>query len=206
LNKQTQQAIAYAQNALSFIFLNPTINDSIQDIYLYGSAARGELTKDSDIDIFINCHEEKEKLLQNITKSALSKFYTSKDFDKWKLFKFNYLISFQTGNLTTWHLKTSILADGILLYSKKIQTTNIQRKILFTYTLPKNKNKYLHFSRIMFGRKEPGYKDKGILEQIEGRKISTNAIIVPKENQQKITEIMNKEKINYSFIEIGVFE
>ena len=206
MNKQTQMAIAYAQNAISFIFLNSAINDFIKEIYLYGSAVRGELTKNSDIDIFINCDADKEKVLETTAKSALSKFYASKDFDKWRLFRFNFPVSFQTGNLMTWHLKTSILAEGILLYSKKTPISQAERKVLFTYTLPKKKNKYLHFIRTLLGRKEQGYKDKGLLGQTNGKKISTNAIIVPKESQQKITNLMNKEKIDYSMTEIGVFE
>ena len=205
LNKQTLMAIAYAQNSLSFVFLDSSINDFIKGVYLYGSAVRGELSEDSDIDIFIDCDEEKEKIIENIAKSALSRFYKSKDFDKWKLFKFNYNISFQAGNLMAWQLKTSIMAEGILLYSKKSEILPAERKVLFTYELPKKKRQYLHFIRSLFGRKEKGYKDNGLLGEVNGKKISTNVIIIPKESQQKISEFMQKEKIDYSMKEICEF-
>lgn len=206
LNKQTLRAIAYAQNALSFIFLDSSVNDYIKAIYLYGSAVRSELSEESDIDIFIDCDSGKEKILEGIAKAALSRFYKSKDFEKWRLYKFNYPISIQAGDFIAWQLKASIMAEGILLYSKKSETLPAERKVLITYELPRNKRKYLHFIRSLFGRKEKGYKDKGLLGEVNGQKISSNTIIIPKENQQKIIEFMHKEKISYSIKEICLFE
>jgi len=206
LNSQTLKAIAYAQNALSFVFLDSAIDNIIQGIYLYGSSARGELTEESDIDIFIDCNANKEIIADGITKAALSRFYKSKDFEKWELLKFNYNISFQAGELLKWQLRTSIMAEGILLYSKKAEVLPAERKVLFTYELPKNKKKYLHFIRNLFGRKEKGYNDFGLLGDISGQRISSNVIIIPKENQQKISEFMRKEKIDYSMKEICVFK
>jgi predicted nucleotidyltransferase len=205
LNKQTLNAIAYVENALSFIFLDSGINDFIKSVYLYGSAVRGELKKDSDIDIFIDCNAEREEFVQGTVKAALSRFYRSKDYDKWKLFKFEHRISAQSGELMAWQLKTSIMAEGILLYSKKSEILPVERKVLFSYVLPKKKKQYLRFTRILFGRKEKEYKDAGLLGELSGKKMSSNVIIVPKENQQKTMEFMNKEKINYSMKEICLF-
>ena len=55
LNKQTAKAIAYAQDALTFLFLDNEEKGKIKGIYLFGSAVRGELEKESDIDLFIDC-------------------------------------------------------------------------------------------------------------------------------------------------------
>jgi len=206
LNKQTLTAIAYVQNALSFLFLDSAVNDFIRGIYLYGSAVRGELTKESDLDVFIDCGADKEDFIERITNAAISRFYKSKDFDKWKLFRFNYNISVQAGNLMAWQLKNSIMAEGILLYSKKSELLPAERKVLYTYDLPKKKKQYLHFIRRLFGRKEKGYKDQGLLGDVNGKKISSNVIVVPKENYQKITEFLQKEKIDYSMKEICIFE
>ena len=74
------------QNALSFVFLDADIKDSINSVYLFGSAVRNQLTKDSDIDIFIDC--KNEKLIENLSKAAINRFYHSKDYEKWKLMKF----------------------------------------------------------------------------------------------------------------------
>lgn len=199
-------SIAYVQNALSFIFLDSSIDDTIRGIYLYGSAVRGELTDDSDIDIFIDCRSADEDDIEGLAKAALSRFYKSKDYDKWKLFKFDYPISVQAGDLSAWKLKTSITAEGILIYSKKSEIIPAERKVLFTFDLPREKKQYVRFIRCLFGRKEKGYRDEGLLGKANGKKLSANVIIVPGENQQKITEFLQKEKINYSMKEICVFE
>jgi len=188
------------QNALSFVFLDSNINALIKNIYLFGSASRGDLTKESDIDIFVDC--DKEDLVEKITKTAILKFYKSKDYDKWKQLDFSYPIAVQAGNLMKWHLKTSIQAEGILLFSKESKLISGERKVIFNFNLPKDKKKYLYLIRSLFGRKEKGYKEHGLLLDVNGEKLSSNLIIIPKENQQRIIEFLNKEKINYNMKEI----
>ena len=205
LNRQTLQSIAYSQNASSFVFLDSEINDLINAIYLYGSAARGELEKESDIDLFIDCNTGHEKDVEGIAKAALSRFYQSKDYEKWKRYKFQHPISIQAGELKTWQLKISILGEGIQLYAKNPIKTTTQRQVLFVCTLPKEKKAYLRFARILFGRKETGYKDQGLLGQTKGRKLSSNVILIAQENQQPIADFLKKEKVDYYRIEVGVF-
>lgn len=203
MNKRALQAIAYAQNALSFLFLGGHIKDNIKKIYLFGSAVRGELEKESDIDLFIDTEEKQAQEIERAITSALSRFYQSNDYKKWKQMKFIYPFSFQVGELEKWELKTSVFAEGILLYSREVNFSPLERQVLFTIQLPKNKKKYLSFIREMYGRKE--YLSKGLLEQAKGKKISTNIIILPKENQTKIEKFLQKEKIDYSLQEIAVF-
>lgn len=205
LNKQTCKSISYVQNALSFLFLHDENIDFINSIYLYGSAARGELTEKSDIDIFIDCNVGKEKKIEQIAKAAFSNFYQSTDYQKWKYFRFLYPLSVQAGELLTWQLKTSVMADGILLYSKKAEIVPAERQVLFTFVLPKDKKKYLRFIRSLYGRKEKGYKEHGFLLEFQGKKISSDVIMIPKENQQKMLQFLQKCKINYSMKEICVF-
>lgn len=204
LNKQTLQALAYVQNALSFLFLEESIRGKIKRIYLFGSAVRGGLEKKSDIDLFIDCEEKQAEEIEKIAASALSRFYQSHDYEKWKLMSFVHPLSFQAGELEKWALKTSILAEGILLYSPVGEFLPLERQVLFIIKLPKNKKKYLRFIREMYGRKE--YSSLGRLKQVKGKKISTNVLILPKENQTEIEKFLQKEKIDYSLQEIAVFE
>ncbi len=205
LHKQTRLAIAYVQDALTFLFIDEAIPMKIKNIFLFGSAVRAELTKESDIDIFIDCNASEEKIMINTANAAIKRFYLSKDHEKWKHLNFSYPLTVQAGEFNTWQLKKSILAEGIVLYGKTTQLENTERKILITFNLPKNKSKYLQFTRKMFGRKDQGYKDKGLLEKIKATKISSNTIIVPKEYQSKIIIFLNREKINYTFKEISLF-
>ena len=199
-------AIAYVENALSFMFLQNDIKDKINSIYLYGSAVRGELLKESDVDVFIDCEPEHEKAVEAISKSAVSLFYSSNDFNKWKLFKFTPSISIQIGQFERWDLKTSILAEGILLYSKKPDILPATRKVLFAFQLPKKKKNYLNLTRALYGRKEHGYKEHGFLKEVNGHKMSSSVIIIPKEYQQKTMQLFQSKLINYSMKEIWINE
>ena len=191
------------QNAISFIFLDPNIKDSVNSIHLFGSAVRNTLTKDSDIDIFIDC--KNEKFIENVSKTAIKRFYNSKDYEKWKLLKFTPLISIQAGILENWQLKSSILSEGVTLYSKEPLIQNVERKVIFILKLPKDKKNYLHFIRNLYGRREKGYNDLGLLNKLNGEKVSTNIIILPKEHQQNIVEFLNNNKIDYTMKEICIF-
>ncbi len=190
-------AIAYAQNALCFVFLNEEIKDKIKGIYLYGSAVRGELTKDSDIDIFIDSDES----VQKIAEASLGLFYESKDYDKWRLSRFTHPISIQSGIMDEWQLNKSIGSEGLALYSTKIESGGT-REVIFTIEMPKIKKDYLKFTREMFGRKEKGYKGSGLLGACRGNRLGTNTLMVPNGEQKTIKDYLNRSKVRYSLKEI----
>lgn len=205
MNKQTQQAIAYTQNALSFIFLDATITNKCNAVYLFGSAARGEMERESDIDLFFDFENEEEKKEAAIS-AALKRFYQSQDYQKWRLLSFTYPISIKVGKLDEWELKTSVLADGIILYSKEALISETKRHVLITYTLPRKKTKYLSLVRALFGRNEKGYKDTGLVGQCNGKRIATTVILIPKECVKSIFTFLQKEKIEYSFNEVNLIQ
>ncbi len=205
MNRLLSLSISYAQNLLSILFTDPKIASLINSVYLYGSAVRGELTAESDLDLFIDCSPTLAETLEKSAKAALSRFYQSKDFEKWKLLRFTHPISLQAGQLNQWELKSSIEAEGIILYSKKPSLSSAERQMLLVFTLPKSKKKYLYFIRALFGRKEREYTGGGLLEELGGRKLSSTVVIVPKENSPRLIQYFNKEKINYTLSEICIF-
>ncbi len=204
LNKQTWHAIAYAQNALSFLFLDGTLNKFISKIFLYGSAVRGQLQKESDIDIFIDC--DRADTVERNVRAAFARFYQSTDYKKWKLLGFHYPLSVQAGRLQEWQLQSSIASEGILLFSKKAELQTGERFDLFTWEFPKDKKKYLRLTRTLFGRNEKGYKDKGLLGELKGRRYGSNVVLIPKEREEELGKFLQKERIIYSFKEIVVMD
>ncbi|MBI5072939.1 nucleotidyltransferase domain-containing protein [Candidatus Woesearchaeota archaeon] len=213
MNKQTSKAIAYAQNALSFVFLDPTLINKCSAIYLFGSAARGEMEKESDIDLFFDYESffpdniKNEKAItekESAIRAALSRFSKSNDFQKWKQLGFTPPFSINAGELEEWELKTSVFADGILLYSKEPLTSVAKRHVLITYVLPQKKTKYLFVVRTLFGRKEEGYKDAGLIGACNAKRIATTVLLVPKEQAEIVFKFLQKEKIEYSFMEVGI--
>ena len=205
LRKQVLQAVAYVQDFLTFFFLDSAIKNNVRSIYLYGSAARGVLEKNSDVDVFVDCTTNVEKEVQGIANAALSRFYASHDAEKWRLLKFMYPISVQTGDLKSWSLQDSVLAEGIVLFSSTSAQDGSNRSVLFRFVLPKRKKEYIHVKRLLFGRKEKNYNDNGLLGKSEGERISGNVFFVPKEAQQDILQFMHKYKLDFSMKECVVF-
>ncbi|MBI2140637.1 nucleotidyltransferase domain-containing protein [Candidatus Woesearchaeota archaeon] len=205
LLKQAAMAVAYAHDFLTFLSLDGALLQNIRFIFLFGSAVRGELEGESDIDLFIDCRAADEAVVKKGAERALNKFYASQDYEKWKSLHFFYPISFKAGDVHAWQLKTSIAAEGIVMYGKQPSLEPLERVVLFRVKLPKEKSKYLSLARSLYGREEKYYKNSGILAQAGGTKIGPNAMLVPQENQKAIVNLLNKEKIEFSMKELGEF-
>ncbi len=205
LNKQTSLAVAYAQNALAFLFLDASVGEQVKRVYLYGSAVRGQLHPKSDIDLFLDCNPAQEKKIEKLAAAAFGRFYLSKDYEKWKRLKFTFSLAVYAGELNQWELKKSIITEGLLLYSTQAEQIAGERLNLVLIELPKDKKRYLHLTRSLFGRREAGYKDQGILGSLSGEKLSSNVLLVPKKSERKLFDFFHREKVNYSFKEISVF-
>ena len=202
LKTQTINTIAYCYNLLSFAFQKSEISKKIHAVHLFGSAVRSELTKRSDIDLFVECAKEDEEAVQRGMESAIITFISSQDYEKWKFMKHVYPFSIQAGNLQEWDLKTSILSEGITLYTKRPYALTGKRSVLFVMTYPKEKKKYIKIRRMLFGRDEEYYKEKGIVYQKKGKKIGPNVFIIPKEEQMRIIDLLAEQKVSYAMKEI----
>ncbi|MBI2138353.1 nucleotidyltransferase domain-containing protein [Candidatus Woesearchaeota archaeon] len=202
--KEKRMAIAYAQNFLSFVFLNPLAAGRIRGVFLFGSAARGELEKGSDIDLFFDIAEGEDKELERSVKSTLSRFYGSGDHEKWRLLKFSFPFSVQIGNLEKWELEKSITSEGISLYSRNPASRAPERKVLFIIKLPRQKKGYLSLTRHLFGRTEKEYAGRSFLAGIKGERLSSTIILVPKENQNPMVGFLNKRKVDYTLKEVAM--
>ncbi len=206
LKAQTVNAISYCFDLLSFVFQNPAAGKKIKSIYLFGSAVRGELQKTSDIDLFIECEKNAEEKTKALVNSGIVKFTASKDYQKWKLFKFTHPFSFQAGKLSEWSLKLSIASEGILLYSKLKILAEGERKVLFIIKYPREKKGYIKVRRLIFGRDEFYYRGTGLLNTYQGERISSNVFIIPKEYQTTMIDVLSKKKIAFSMKEITLIE
>ena len=95
--------IAYSIEFVSFLFRTTAIKkNKIKGIYLFGSVARGDFDKDSDIDLFIDSDSKETK---SIIEKALNKFYNSKNNKKFQLMGIENELKPIAGNLSNWDLK-----------------------------------------------------------------------------------------------------
>ncbi|MEK6893003.1 MAG: nucleotidyltransferase domain-containing protein [Nanoarchaeota archaeon] len=142
------ELISYAIDFTSFFMQNIKDMSQIKSIILFGSTARGEEDKTSDVDIFIDVlnNEDLEKPLKSSksfenpritqklegysklsnenkiekeSKKIVDLFFDSVKFkDYWKLFGVENEINLVIGNLNKWKLKDTMLGNAIVLYQR----------------------------------------------------------------------------------------
>jgi len=197
-SKENTDLIAYASAFVSFVL--PKIE--VKEIILFGSVARGEAEKGSDIDLFFDV-DGKEEETKRILSFELGKFNKSKIAEVWSLKGIENSMSLNIGKLEEWKLKRSIISEGITLYGKHRELPEKLRAFAFFNIEPikviKRRNRLI---RKLFGRTEGKYSTNGIIDEFGGKKISPTSFIVPLEKSKDIVKILGDEKVNYMFFEI----
>lgn len=194
-----ESLIGYSMNFASFLIDN-MVGKHIKKIILFGSVARGDFTKESDIDIFIDTDKENEKEIGK----QLKLFTQSKANEIWKLKGVENEISIKVGDLNKWSLKRSIVSSGILLYGKyKEVPENVKYYVIISMSLEKlNYASQMSLWRRLYGYKQKigrkTYETKGLLNKLEGKKIGKAVILVPSQAKIEIIDFLNKNKVKYT--------
>lgn len=197
-DKKFKLQVAYTSSFISFVL--PKID--VEEIILFGSVARGEANEESDIDIFFNVSKNEEEI-KRVIKQELEKFHKSSINDLWSLKGIKNEINIEVGNLNQWKLKRSIISDGIVLYGKyKTLPEKTKGFMLFALKPIKNIAKRNKIIRYIFGRQEEKYKSKGLIEQSNGKKLSTSVFLLPLEKAKEIDQFLNEERASFSFFEL----
>ena len=193
--------IAYGSSFVSFI-LKSLDKFEIKEIILFGSVARGEYDKNSDIDIFVNIENERDSdKIGKVINIQLKKFYKSKIREVWLNTGISNEIKVKVGNIDKWKLKRSIISDGITLFGKyKALPKKLEQCYLFVIKPIKDITKRNRVIRELFGRKEDKYQKNGLIGE-RGR-LSPISFIVAVKSSKEIFSIFEKEKIDYKFYEV----
>src|SRR3989344_9060838 len=141
--------ISYALDFASFLMQNISNKEKIRNIVLFGSVAREEADKESDIDIFIDIVKE-NKETENEIQKILNKFENSTKFKNyWKLLNIKNEIKLMIGELDKWtDLKQSIIANGVSLYGKfKLEIKDGKHKVFFIWENVKPNSKRVLFNK-----------------------------------------------------------
>lgn len=196
-----KELLGYALSFVSFVI--PKLG-GVKEIILFGSAARLEADKNSDADIFFNIADEKKiEEIKLFVKQELDKFYKSKFAEVWFNKGIKNSINVQVGKLEQWKLKRSIISDGIILYSKyKESPEKLKAYAYFNITPIKEIARRNKILRKLFGRKEKGYKDIGLMEKYLGKQQSLWSFFIPLENSKEVEKFLNCEKVQHKILEI----
>lgn len=190
-------------------FLMEHLKDEIKEIILFGSVARGEFTKESDVDLFINVKKDRKKI-EGIVRQALNDFETAAS-HSWHLRGIKLVIRPIVGDLDSgqWAaLKREIISGGLTLYGKYRELPQqVKHGLLFSFNLknlkPKTKVKFI---RQLYGyqtkKKKKIYKHGGLLQKENALKINPSTILIPIEAQPKFYPLFKKFKIQHQVREV----
>ncbi len=198
------EVVAYAQSFVSFLLKSEIEEADIKEIILFGSVARGEFDKKSDIDIFIDIADEKNaNKIQKIVGKKAGLFCKSKAAEVWLQKGIKNEISCKVGVLKKWKLERSIISDGITLYGKYKQLPKeLKQHCFFSFEPISDITKRNRVVRELFGRKEKGFESEGLIKKINGKTISARGFIVPAQCSGDIIKLFGREKISYKLYDI----
>lgn len=198
--------IGYAESYLSFLFSDDELwhKEAVKQIVLFGSAARNEATADSDIDLFVEVYRSADKILvEQQTTRALSSFLQSQVYKEWMLRGIRNEIKLMVGVLGKQSdLKRSLISDGLVLFGKFSGEIVAEHTVLFSFETIQEKNKRYRVDRRLFGRREKGFEQSGLVEQLGGRRISNRVFVLPSKQTPAILAFLKAEKVDFAMHEI----
>ena len=197
------ELVSYALDFTSFLIQNIKDSARINSIILFGSVARDEATKESDVDIFIDT-QGNEKNLEKEIKKITDQFFDSIKFKKyWQLLNVKNEINIIVGKLEEWKLKDSMLGSSIILYQKYAPKLKEGKNmtILTWENVRQNSNRVM-FNKKVFGYNYYGKFYNGLLQKYDGKKLGTNTIIVPIEHLNDFTKLFKEFKITLKIMRV----
>ena len=189
--------LAYALDFVSFLVQKSGIQDEIKNIILYGSVARGEAGKESDIDIFVDVINDKKSIEKDI-KKRYEEFRESVKYKQyWRMLDIQNEIKINIGDIKKWkELRSSVVANGIVLYGKyKSMLNQGEHKAIFVWENIKPNTKRVLFNKQFFGYKQNKKYYEGLLKKHQGERLGKGCIIVDLEHAAAVHNFFKKNKI-----------
>ena len=201
---------SYTYDFISYLMLQPSIQKySIDKIILFGSVARGDYTKKSDIDIFIDiANLDKITLLSKEIEKIKTNFFEAERMQKWNKLNIANNFNIIIGKLEEkkWDdLRRSMHSHAISIWTRFF---DIEKRDLKYYTLikwaigVKDTNKRVNVARKLYGYKQKNKKYKGLLEETSAQLISKGVALVPTEHINKFRKLFNKLKVKYALKDV----
>ena len=172
-------------------------------IFLFGSAARGEADKRSDIDFCVLIDDENKKMVSSIALDL------EKKYDK----SMQLVISRNFSGLDKYFI-SQLFKEGILLYGKspliQIKGIGFDGYALFSFSLKnlsqpdkmKLKRALYGYSTIKKGRKLYRSFSKGLVAELNGLFIGRGAVFMPIGKTQIIKNLFDSRKIKFKRLDL----
>lgn len=170
-----------------------------QRIILFGSVAKDEATKESDIDLFI---EPKGNGKDDGILKTLEKFYQSKEALFFRAKGIENKINLIIGKLDAWKdLKKSIESTGIVLLGKYVPqgVRGTKYALVFWDHIDKNRGAFLNK---VYGFTVDKKRYEGLMSKFGGQKIGKSCVMIPIQHREEILDLMKHHKVNGKIIEV----
>ncbi len=192
---------SYASYFVSYLLFNLKKIDNILEIILFGSVAKDEAAKNSDVDLFIEV-KKKLKNFEKEIKDIEKKFYSSREFLIFKNKGIDNKINIIMGKLEEWKdLRESIESTGIILYGKHVSSEIKGKKhvLFFWNRIGKNRGAFLNK---LYGFTSKGKRYKGLIENLGGKKTGKSSFIISIEHREELVRLMKHYNVDVRMIEI----
>jgi predicted nucleotidyltransferase len=178
--------------------------DGVISVVLFGSVARGEATKDSDIDLMVIYSIKSPEIIKKINSLATE-----------NLEILHFTLDELEGETT---LTGALSGEGILLYGKPVTIcmgdVDLKSQMLIAYDtghLARNIRSTLY--RSLYGGtstylKEGEKKSKyypGIVEQVRAQKIANSVLLVDRHNAPEIIKTLQRFKARWKEIPVWTY-
>lgn len=194
------ELISYALDFASFIIqsLKNKEKNNIYQIILFGSVARGDFNKNSDVDIFVDCNVSSK--LDASIQEIKNKFFESKKYkDYWLLFGIKNEINVVVGNLDKWKLKNSLIGSSIVLYGPyNLKNKEGKNKVLLSWGKIKSESQRVMLNKRILGYSHYGKKYAGKADLNKFEKLGTNVLLIEADSLKMFLKIFYDLKIAVS--------
>ncbi|MEW6009506.1 MAG: nucleotidyltransferase domain-containing protein [Candidatus Omnitrophota bacterium] len=196
-----------------FRFARHASVDDVAYIFLFGSVAKGDADRRSDIDILV-VFDTYSKDFENLeAKSRISELALTleKEYDK------NIQVVFTNKNYEglQQHFIEEVFKNGILLYVKSpsiiVGGLELENYAMIAFSLDKLSTKdKMKVKRTLYGLKTKKvvkgrfYKSEkmGLVQQLQGIRIGAGVLAVPQKNVKMLEEKLNKLKLTFKVIDL----
>lgn len=198
---------SYVYDFISQIMENEHIFKNVRSILLFGSVARGDFDKESDVDLFIDISDVKQEVtMLALIKKEVSIFETRCE-KTWYLKGIHLPLKPIAGDLqaSRWdELRKETEHYGVFLFRRLEDTSSLLKRqalVLFDINHLKQKKK-MALIRALYGYSSikgvKKYKNKGILSELGGEKIEHNAVVIPFEHLKVLRSTFRKHKTRFT--------
>lgn len=195
--------IGYASYFVSYLLTNLKGSENMERIVLFGSAAKGDADKESDVDIFIEVKKKTGKF-EKAVQEAEQGFYQSREAALFKARGINNRFSIKVGMLKEWkELYRGIASTGIVLYgsyeAKELPSGVKHFVIVFWNGVGKNRGAFLNK---LYGFKIRNKHYEGLIEKYDGKKIGKSCVMLPAQHKNELFRLLKMHEAKAQILDV----